>query len=83
MQPTGEKQESRLPLPPFTEDGGDRSSEGKDGPGSLEHRDPEEVALAYTEDSKWRNRDEFFRGCEEIIAFLRRTWERELDYSSS
>jgi nuclear transport factor 2 (NTF2) superfamily protein len=43
-------------------------------------RDPERVALAYTEDSDWRNRDEFFRGREEIKAFLRRKWARELDY---
>ena len=42
--------------------------------------DPEKVALAYTEDSKWRNRDEFFEGREEIVAFLRRKWGRELDY---
>ena len=38
------------------------------------------MSLAYTEDSKWRNRDEFFEGREEIVAFLRRKWSRELDY---
>jgi hypothetical protein len=43
-------------------------------------RDPERVALAYTEDSEWRNRDEFFQGREEIKDFLRRKWARELDY---
>ena len=43
-------------------------------------RDPERVALAYSEDSEWRNRDEFFRGRDAIRAFLRRKWERELDY---
>jgi hypothetical protein len=43
-------------------------------------RDPERVALAYTEDSDWRNRDEFFRGREAIRAFLRRKWAKELDY---
>jgi len=43
-------------------------------------RDPERVALAYTEDSEWRNRTEFLRGREEIKAFLRRKWARELDY---
>src|ERR1700722_19447118 len=42
-------------------------------------RDPERVALAYTEDSEWRNRDEFLRGREEIKAFLRRKWAKELD----
>jgi uncharacterized protein len=43
-------------------------------------RDPERVALAYTEDSDWRNRDEFFQGREAIKAFLRRKWAMELDY---
>jgi uncharacterized protein len=38
------------------------------------------VALAYTEDSEWRNRDEFLNGRDEIRAFLRRKWDRELDY---
>lgn len=43
-------------------------------------RDPERVALSYTPDSEWRNRSEFLRGREEIKAFLRRKWARELDY---
>ena len=43
-------------------------------------RDPERVALAYSEDSDWRNRDEFFQGREAIKAFLRRKWTKELDY---
>lgn len=43
-------------------------------------RDPERVALAYSEDSEWRNRTEFFRGRDAIRAFLRRKWEHELDY---
>lgn len=43
-------------------------------------RDPERVVLAYTEDSEWRNRTEFFRGREAIKAFLRRKWAQELDY---
>lgn len=43
-------------------------------------RDPERVSLAYTEDSDWRNRDEFFKGREAIIAFLKRKWAKELDY---
>ena len=43
-------------------------------------RDPERVALAYTEDSEWRNRAEFFSGREAIKAFLRRKWAKELDY---
>lgn len=43
-------------------------------------RDPERVAMAYTEDSEWRNRDEFVHGREEVRAFLRRKWDRELEY---
>jgi nuclear transport factor 2 (NTF2) superfamily protein len=43
-------------------------------------RDPERISLAYSEDSEWRNRTEFLRGREEIKAFLKRKWERELDY---
>jgi nuclear transport factor 2 (NTF2) superfamily protein len=43
-------------------------------------RDPERVALAYTEDSFWRNRAEIFQGREAIRAFLRRKWDKELDY---
>jgi len=42
--------------------------------------DPERVALAYTEDSEWRNRSEFLRGRAEINAFLKRKWAKELDY---
>ena len=43
-------------------------------------RDPDRVVLAYTEDSDWRNRTEFLRGREEIRAFLKQKWARELDY---
>ena len=43
-------------------------------------RDAERVAAAYTEDSQWRNRAEIFQGREAIVAFLRRKWNRELDY---
>jgi nuclear transport factor 2 (NTF2) superfamily protein len=43
-------------------------------------REPERVAMAYTPDSEWRNRDEFFKGREAIVAFLRRKWAKELDY---
>jgi hypothetical protein len=42
--------------------------------------DPERVAGAYSEDSQWRNRDEFFEGREAIVAFLQRKWSREIDY---
>ena len=43
-------------------------------------KDPERVAKAYTEDSEWRNRSEFINGREEILAFLKRKWAKELDY---
>ena len=43
-------------------------------------RDPERVALAYTEDTVWRNRTEFLHGRAEVVAFLTRKWARELDY---
>jgi hypothetical protein len=47
---------------------------------SWNSRDPQRVALAYTMDSRWRNRAEFINGREEIIQFLTRKWNRELDY---
>lgn len=43
-------------------------------------RDPERVAMAYTQDSRWRNRTEFVSGREQIVEFLRGKWERELEY---
>ena len=43
-------------------------------------RDPNRVAQAYSIDSQWRNRDQFIRGHEEIVQFLTRKWQRELDY---
>ena len=43
-------------------------------------RDPQRVSLAYTEDSRWRNRAEFLKGRAEIVAFLTRKWSKELDY---
>lgn len=43
-------------------------------------RDPERVALAYTVDSRWRNRSEFVEGREKIVEFLKRKWARELEY---
>ena len=43
-------------------------------------RDPQRVSLGYTEDSRWRNRAEFINGRTEIVAFLTRKWQKELDY---
>lgn len=69
---------ARPPVPPFTEE--TAREKVKKAQDAWNTRDPEKVALAYTEDSKWRNRDEFFEGREEIVAFLERKWARELDY---
>ena len=65
-------------LPPFDEESARRKVQVAQD--AWNTRDPERVALAYTEDSQWRNRDEFFSGREAIKDFLRRKWARELDY---
>ena len=64
--------------PPFTND--TALAKVQTAEDAWNSRDPERVALAYTEDSEWRNRSEFFRGREAIRAFLTRKWEHELDY---
>ena len=64
--------------PPFTEE--TARLKVKAAENAWNSRDPERVALAYTEDSAWRNRSEFFQGREAIRAFLRRKWQKELDY---
>jgi len=70
--------ESRPPLPPFTQDTATtKVRAAEDGWNS---RNPERVSLAYTTDSRWRNRSEFFEGRPAIVAFLTRKWARELDY---
>jgi nuclear transport factor 2 (NTF2) superfamily protein len=70
--------ESRPPLPPFTEETArQKARAAEDG---WNTRDPARVALAYTPDSVWRNRAEFFSGRDAIVSFLQRKWARELDY---
>jgi nuclear transport factor 2 (NTF2) superfamily protein len=64
--------------PPFTEEAA--RAKVKAAQDAWNTRDPERVALAYTVDSAWRNRDEFFTGREAIKAFLYRKWAKELDY---
>ena len=65
-------------VPPFTHETAiAKVRKAKDG---WNTRNPEQVVLAYTEDSHWRNRAEFIHGREQIIAFLKRKWSRELDY---
>ena len=68
----------RPPVPPFDESSARQKVQAAED--AWNTRDPERVALAYTEDSEWRNRDEFLNGREEIKEFLRRKWEREGDY---
>jgi nuclear transport factor 2 (NTF2) superfamily protein len=64
--------------PPFTEETARAKVQAAED--AWNTRDPERVALAYTEDSQWRNRAEFFSGRESIKAFLRRKWAKELGY---
>ncbi|SDK22066.1 hypothetical protein SAMN04487820_105302 [Actinopolyspora mzabensis] len=71
--------EDRPPYPPFTPETALRKVQAAED--AWNTRDPHRVATAYTPDSIWRNRDAFLRGREEIITFLTRKWERELDYA--
>ena len=65
-------------IPPFTEE--TALAKVQTAEDAWNTRDPERVALAYTLDSKWRNRDEFFTGRDSIKAFLTRKWAKELHY---
>ncbi len=69
----------RPPLPPFTRDSALVKVQSAED--AWNTRDPQRVALAYTEDSVWRNRDTFITGREEIIEFLTQKWQHELDYA--
>ena len=64
--------------PPFTRESA--RAKVKAAEDAWNSRDPERVAVAYTPDSEWRNRTEFFSGREAIKEFLRRKWAKELDY---
>jgi nuclear transport factor 2 (NTF2) superfamily protein len=69
---------SRPPLSPFTaETAAIKARKAED---AWNTREPERVALAYTEDSRWRNRAEFFSGRAAIVEFLVRKWQREMEY---
>ncbi|WP_428493580.1 DUF1348 family protein [Rhodopila sp.] len=68
----------RPPLPPFNLETARQKVRGAED--AWNSRDPDRVCLAYTEDSRWRNRSEFFQGRPAIVAFLTRKWTRELDY---
>src|SRR2546427_6791135 len=69
---------TRPPLPPFTRETAIQKVRLAED--AWNSRDPEKVALAYSVDSRWRNRAEFVSGRQEIIAFLARKWAKELDY---
>src|SRR5580692_4751303 len=69
---------ARPPLPPFTREGAVQKVRMAED--AWNSRDPARVSLAYTVDSRWRNRSEFVTGRAEIVAFLTRKWEKELDY---
>ena len=69
---------TRPPLPPFTEESARTKVQSAED--AWNTRDSERVAGAYSPDSTWRNRSEFVQGRDEIVAFLRRKWDRELDY---
>ena len=68
----------RPPLPPFTEETARQKVQAAED--AWNSRDPERVSLAYTEDTHWRNRAEFVNGRAQVVEFLRRKWNRELDY---
>lgn len=68
----------RPPYPPFTLETALRKVRAAED--AWNSRDPERVALAYTSDSEWRNRDRFLRGRDAIVAFLTEKWAREEDY---
>lgn len=70
--------EQKHPLPPFTfETALEKIQLAEDAWNS---QDPEKVSRAYTVDSEWRNRDQFVNGRDEIVKFLSKKWERELNY---
>jgi nuclear transport factor 2 (NTF2) superfamily protein len=69
---------SRPPLPPFTRE--TAAQKARMAEDAWNSRDPERVSLAYTPDSAWRNRAEFFSGRKAIVEFLQRKWAKELEY---
>ncbi len=71
-------EETRPPFPPFSRESAAQKARAAED--AWNSRDPERVSLAYTPDSTWRNRSEFFTGRPAIVEFLRRKWAKELDY---
>ncbi|WP_026412424.1 DUF1348 family protein [Actinomadura oligospora] len=70
--------ERRMPVPPFTAE--TAAQKVRSAENAWNTREPERIALAYSPESRWRNRSEFVNGREEIVGFLTRKWDRELEY---
>ena len=70
--------DKRFPIPPFTMETALQKVQAAED--AWNTKDPERVSMAYTIDTEWRNRTDFINGREEIKAFLKRKWEKELDY---
>jgi nuclear transport factor 2 (NTF2) superfamily protein len=70
--------EQKLPLPPFTPETAKQKVQMAED--AWNTKNPEKVSLAYTIDTEWRNRSQFINGREEVNAFLKAKWEKELDY---
>ena len=70
--------EQRPPFPPFTAETATQKVQLAEN--AWNTRNPEKVALAYTPDTEWRNRSEFLNGRQQVIQFLTRKWQHELDY---
>ena len=70
--------EPRPPFPPFTEDTAKKKIQAAED--AWNSRDPARVAMAYTPDTEWRNRNEFLHGRDAVREFLSRKWHKELDY---
>ena len=70
--------EQKPPFPPFTSETAAQKVQLAED--AWNTRNPEKVALAYTPDTEWRNRSEFLNGRQQVIQFLTRKWQHELDY---
>ncbi|MDB4347276.1 nuclear transport factor 2 family protein [Bacteroidia bacterium] len=70
--------EKKYPLPPFTEETAKQKIQAAED--AWNSKNAEKIALAYTPDTEWRNRSSFINGREEVIQFLKRKWETELEY---
>jgi uncharacterized protein len=70
--------EQKPPFPPFTHETAIQKVQMAED--AWNTRNPEKVSLAYTPDTEWRNRSEFLNGREQVVAFLTRKWQKELDY---